>query len=310
MGEGRGQGEGGEARRFAVIGNPVAHSLSPVMHNALYAALAEKDERFASWRYEAVLCEDEMAARRQIAKVRDGEICGMNVTMPWKPVALAMADYVDAASDACGGANVLIASEGKLSAYNTDGEGAVGAIARASGVEARGKRVAVCGTGPTSLSIACAFAKARADEVVLFSREHARSRAAIERLRLSLPDDATRWMRAAEYGEAAGLVPSMEVFVDATPRGMHEGDEPIVDPSLFREGQVVLDTVYAHGVTKLVAGAREAGAFAMDGLGMLVEQAALSVEIWAEALGVPVEADRDVMREAAEDESARRARED
>lgn len=106
-------------------------------------------------------------------------------------------------------------------------------------------------------------------------------------------------LSAAAYADADGAVAACDILVDATPRGMHEGDAPIVDTALFHEGQAVLDTVYAHGETALVCGARESGARASDGLMMLVEQAALTVEIWARALGLgDIEAPRDVMRAA------------
>lgn len=285
---------------FVLIGDPIAHSLSPVMHNALYRELAETDRHFASWRYEAHRCADEEQAVLEIGKVRTGHYRGMNVTMPYKRLALAQADYVDSSADAAGGANVLVRKGFDLVAYNTDGLGALGAVSRTSGIDPRGKRVAVCGTGPTSVAIAAAFANAAASEVVVFSRDHTRARQAIERLRLSLVEGATYWLRSADYEDAPALVPSMDVFVDATPRGMAPDDEPVVDPSLFHEGQVVLDVVYGHGISRLVGGARDAGAFAMDGLEMLVEQAALSVEIWAEAMGLSVTVPREVMRDAAE----------
>ena len=293
-------GGGSPAREFVLIGNPVAHSLSPVMHNAVYAQLAAGDARFAGWHYERQLCETDEQALAQIGRLRAGECFGMNITMPYKPLALQQADFAAPEADAAGGANVLVARADGLHAHNTDGRGALGAVERVSGMRAAGKRVAVCGTGPTSLAIACAFANAGAAELVLLSREGARSRLGLERLRPSLAPGATSWLRAAEYGEAAGLIPSMDVVVDATPCGMHAGDAPVVPTRLLREGQVVLDTVYAHGTTALVAGAREAGALAMDGLEMLVEQAALSVEIWAEALGMnDVSVPRSVMRAAA-----------
>lgn len=285
---------------FVLIGDPVAHSLSPAMHNAVYRTMGAKDGYFAKWRYSAQRCATEEEALEQIGLVRTGVYRGMNITMPYKRLAMKAADYVDSAADAAGGANVLVRKEFDLYAYNTDGLGAVGAVARASGIDPRGKRIGVCGTGPTSMAIAAAFSNAGASEVVVFSRDHEKARRAIERLQLSTADGSSaHWMRSADYGDAEGLVPSMDVLVDATPRGMKPGDAPIVDTALLREGQVVLDVVYGHGTTALVEGARKAGAFAMDGLEMLVEQAALSIEIWADAMGLHADVPRDIMRDAA-----------
>ena len=286
--------------RFVLIGNPVGHSLSPVMHNKLYEHMAKSCPHFGTWRYSAVLCEDEQSALEQIDKVRLGIYKGMNITMPYKRLALARADYVDASADAAGGANVLVRKGFDLYAYNTDGTGAVGAIERVSGMSPVGRTVAVCGTGPTSVAIAAAFGAAGAREVCLFSRERSKARSTVERLELSLPQGAVCVLDYASYADAARIIPKADIVVDATPRGMRPDDEAIVDVSLFHEGQVVFDTVYNHGITKILAGARDNGAFAMDGLEMLVEQAALSVEIWEAEMGLDEPVPREVMRLAAE----------
>jgi shikimate 5-dehydrogenase len=82
----------------------------------------------------------------------------------------------------------------------------------------------------------------------------------------------------------------------------------VVAPEALREGLVVLDVVYGHGETALIREARKAGATGIDGLGMLIEQAALTIEIWARAQGAPVEAPRAVMRQAAQRAKAQRAK--
>ncbi len=281
-------------RAFELIGHPVAHSLSPAMHNALYQHLG------LDWEYESVDCENEADAVAQIERLRSGDLQGMNVTMPYKPLALAESDDADLPAQAAGGANVLLCTSEGLHAYNTDGIGAVSAIERDVGVKPASKTVAVAGTGPTSLAIATSLAQAGADRLYLFSRETDKAEHAIERIEDALGSGAPCFFSAAGYGEASRIVPQVDIFVDATPRGMMADDEAIVDTSLFGSGQVVLDTVYGHGISALVAGARESGAVAFDGLGMLVEQAAASVEIWMAAFGVDLPVDRDVMRDAAQ----------
>ena len=289
---------------FVLIGNPVAHSLSPVMHNACYRELAKENLAFSRWNYHAVCCEDEKSATYEISLVRTGKYWGMNVTMPYKRLALAKADYVDAQADAAGGANVLVRkNDFKLYAYNTDGAGAVGAIEREAGKMVAGARTIVCGTGPTAAAIAVALAQAGVEQVALVSREMARSRASITRAQTSLDEDEGNRLRPMDYAHVDSIVPKADIIVDATPRGMQPGDEAIIDTTLLHEGQIVLDTVYGHGLTALVAGAREQGAYAMDGLEMLVEQAALSVEIWAEAMSIDVNVDRNVMRAVTQNRS-------
>jgi shikimate dehydrogenase len=285
---------------FVLIGDPVAHSLSPVMHTKAYEELAKVKWPFSKWRYSAVRCQDRESALYEISLVRTGRYRGMNITMPWKRLALEQADFADASADASGGANVLVRDvDYKLRAYNTDGHGAVGAIERVSGEKLAGKRVLVCGTGPTSVAIAAASAEAGSAQVVLMSRDEAKAVSCVNRVRTSLASKASSVLRGASYGEAARFVRSADVLVDATPLGMHPEDDSVVDTDLLHEGQIVLDTVYAHGTTKLVGGARERGAIAMDGLEMLVEQAALSIEIWADVMALPIEVDRSIMRTAA-----------
>ena len=285
---------------FVLIGDPVAHSLSPVMHTKAYAELAKVKWPFSKWRYSALQCSDQDSALYEISLIRTGRYRGMNITMPWKRLALEQADFADASADAAGGANVLVRDANyRLCAYNTDGRGAVGAIARASGRDLAGAHVVVCGTGPTSVAIAAASAQAQAGGVVIMSRNEAKAVSCVNRVRTSLPAKMASVLRGASYEEAARLVPGADVFIDATPLGMHPDDAAVIDVGLMHSGQIVLDTVYAHGTTALVGGARAQGAFAMDGLEMLVEQAALSIEIWADAMDLPIEVDRAIMRRAA-----------
>lgn len=285
---------------FVLIGDPVAHSLSPVMHNALYQELGKEKWPFSRWHYRAVRCADEEEAAHQINLVRTGRYRGMNVTMPYKKLAARCADFSDASVIAAGGANVLVRDEDlKLCAYNTDGLGAVRAIERVSDTSLADARVLICGTGPTSLAIATASAQAGASEVTLLSRDEAKALSCVNRIRTNIDPREASVLHGRDYAQMDVLVPRADVIVDATPRGMNPDDEAILDTNLLHEGQVVLDTVYGHGETALLAGAWQHGATCMDGLEMLVEQAALSVEIWADALSLPVEVDRDIMRHAA-----------
>lgn len=285
---------------FVLIGDPVAHSLSPVMHNVLYAELGKIKWPFSQWSYKAVQCTDRESALYQINLVRTGRTRGMNITMPWKKLAFECADFAEPAVMAAGGANVLVRDEDfKLCAYNTDGKGAIGAIERTTQQSLAGAKVVVCGTGPTSLAITTAAAQAGAAAVNLMSRDEMKALSSINRIRTNLDPQEASVLHGTNYSHASKLVPEADIIVDATPCGMNPGDEAIIDTSLLHEGQVVLDTVYAHGETALLAGAKEHGAIAMDGLEMLVEQAALSVEIWADAMALPIEIDRDIMRRAA-----------
>lgn len=225
---------------FVLIGNPVAHSLSPAMHNALYQELGKVKWPFSRWHYSAVRCENAQDAREQINLVRTGRYRGMNITMPWKKLAFDNADFADAAVVAAGGANVLVRDEDlKLCAYNTDGLGAVRAIERVTGKPLADARVLICGTGPTSLAIATASAQAGAAEVTLLSRDEAKALSCVNRMRTSVDPSEAAVLHGRDYSCVEALIPRVDVIVDATPRGMAPDDEAIVDtgPAARRSGR-------------------------------------------------------------------------
>ena len=277
-------------KQFGLIGTPVGHSLSPAMHNAIYR------EADVEWFYAAYDCPTGKDAIDMIEKVRLGHIDGLNVTMPYKRLAMDVSDWADASAKAAGGANVLVRRGANLCAYNTDGAGAVDAIALAGGLDMTQVIACVCGTGPTSSAIACALVERGVKRVYLFSRDVSKAWDTVERIRSYLEFDQGVVLVPASYDDVFRIVPGCDVFVDATPRGMNPDDEPIIDPTYFRSGQVVMDVVYNHGVTAIVEGARKQGAIAIDGSEMLVGQAVLAIQIWQRELGYNFPINRATMR--------------
>lgn len=286
-----------QEEKLYVLGHPVAHSKSPAMYNAVYPKLG------LNWHYGFMDCPTDQEAEAFLAK-RD--FLSINVTMPYKPHALAAATARAASAKLAGGANVLVRKGEALVAYNTDGQGCVAYLERC-GVSFAGARVVVCGTGPTSLAIMHAAAQAGAAEVALLGRDAARAQAVLEGyLKLfgelayatfDLPAAAAhhRSFRetyeqalffAGSYEGQAGLIEAADLIVDATPLGMKPADPAPFDASLLHAGQTVFDVVYGHGETALAAAARAAGARFIDGAGMLVGQAVATVRIVCDLAGV------------------------
>jgi len=247
-----------------ILGYPVGHSKSPAMHNAAYKALG------LDWDYDFMSCEHEADARAFL-DTRSWVAC--NVTMPYKPLAYQVADHRAEAVELAGGANVLVLHEGELFSDNTDGVGCV-AYLRRIGVDFDGAKVAVCGTGPTSLAIMHACAQAGAGNVALFGRNLEKTRAVLDHV-------AERGVKgpfeACDYDCGREQIAEADVIVDATPLGMAPGDPAPFDTGLLSAGQTVLDVVYGHGETTLIAAAAHAGCTAVDGAGMLVAQAVETV---------------------------------
>lgn len=283
--------------QFCVLGKGIAHSCSPAMHRACFGRMG------LGWDY-GKLDVDAEEARRAI---ESREYLGMNVTMPYKPLAMELADVVCASALMAGGANVLSMKDGTLSAYNVDGIGAVDWL-RMRGVSFDGARVVVCGTGPTSLAIMHAAAAAGATDLALLGRNAAKSSSALARYRGELAAAARRGrelprgaypslslsevlegasFESSDYERGSELVSSADVIVDATPLGMKPGDPAPFDTSLLRSGQVVFDVVYGHGLTALAKASAEAACTFVDGEGMLAAQAVASELIWLEDQNIP-----------------------
>jgi len=276
---------------FFVLGHPVAHSKSPVMHNAAYRALG------LPWEYGLADCATESEARAFLAS---DSWLGLNVTTPYKPLALEVATQCTAAAVIAQGANVLVRCNGhdsrvgdfggELLADNTDGAGCV-TFLRRSGIELEGARAVVCGTGPTSLAIAHALAQAGTRKVTLLGRSAERSRhvlvGMLERCeRASVALSAS--LSVGDYERGACSIAQADLIIDATPLGMRPGDPAPFDTSLLTADQVVLDVVYGHGETALLTAARAAGCTAFDGFGMLVGQAVQTVRDFATCLHAPL----------------------
>ena len=301
-------------KQLYVLGHPVAHSKSPVMHNAAYRALG------LDWHYGFMDCETEADAWDFLMQP---DWLALNVTMPWKGLAIQSSQLASVSARLSRGANVLVRHGGRIFADNTDGKGCTGYLARC-GVSFDGAAVVVCGTGPTSLAIMHACLDAGAGSVVLAGRDAARCQAVAEAYRERLatvsatPEDAVATMfdvsaapaseagarvSGFDYDRAREAISHADVVVDATPLGMKQGDPAPFDTAVLSAGQVVFDVVYGHGETRLLADARAAGCRALDGRGMLVAQAVETVVDIARVTGFFAEPDRvalfDVMAEAA-----------
>jgi shikimate dehydrogenase len=272
---------GHTTRRAAVLGQPVAHSLSPALHNAGYAAAGLTD-----WGYTAIECgEDELAAF--VAGLAP-EWAGMSLTMPLKEVALVVADAIDPLAAALGAANTLVRGTGGWTAYNTDAPGMADEL-RAMGISGA-ERVAVLGGGGTARA-ALGAAHALGAAVTVFVR---RPEAADE-LRpvahgLGLSFTSESWGRAAD---AAGY----DVVISTVPKGGADALAAVA----WKPPTVVFDVVYDPWPTALAASAMRAGCPVVSGLDMLFAQGVLQFELFT---GRP--APRDAMRKALMDAAGAR----
>lgn len=267
-----------EPCRAAVLGKPIAHSLSPVLHNAGYAAAG-----LDGWLYTAIECaEVELAGF--IANL-GREWRGLSLTMPLKEAAFAVADVVEPVAAALGAANTLVRTDDGWRADNTDAPGMVEAL-REAGV-ARAESVAILGAGGTSRAAVAAAHELGADDIHVYARRIA----AFD----DLADVADRLGTSITYGAwaDAGGCADADLVISTVPRGVADPLRPA-----WREGCVVFDAVYDPWPTPFAAGATGAGCAIVSGLDLLLHQAVRQFEMFTGVAG-PIDAMRSALYTAA-----------
>jgi shikimate dehydrogenase len=244
-----------------VFGSPIAHSLSPVLHNAAYRALG-----LDGWRYEATECrEDELAA---LVRGLGDEWVGLSLTMPLKRVALDVADEVSPDAAAIGAANTLILTGGRRLAENTDSPGMVDAL-REAGVTSA-ERVVVLGAGGTAQAALAALREITAEPVTVVVRDPARALdlgATAERLGVRL--------NVVRFAEIEARLATADLVISTVPKGTVDR----FAGAAWQPGAVLFDVVYDPWPTPLAAGAARAGCTLVSGLDLLLHQAGHQVRL-------------------------------
>lgn len=262
------------AARYAVIGNPVAHSLSPRIHAAFATQTGQ------NLTYERLHCElDAFAATAR--RFFDAGGLGLNVTLPFKAEAHALAWTHSRRADRAGACNTLAwqdagrddRPEHALFGDNTDGAGLVRDIERNAGVPLAGARVLLVGAGGAAAGVMTPLVDAGVGELVVANRTEARARALAAR---HAPPDGAGRVRAAPLGDCGG---GYDIVINASASSVAGAAVP-VPASVLRPGALALDMMYGPKAEPFLAWAAAHGARGRDGLGMLVEQAAESFLLW------------------------------
>jgi shikimate dehydrogenase len=275
-----------QTRLCGVIGNPVAHSLSPAIHNAAFQKLG------LNYVYLAFRVEDVEGAMRGLRAL--GNLRGVSVTIPHKVAVLPYLDEVEPTARHIGSVNTIVVEEGRLIGYNTDASGAIRAL-QAGGVNLEGRRVLLLGSGGAARAIAFALAAGLgvARLTILGIDEMERQGLAADlkaRTALSVAEGSITPEALRQALEAS------EVVIHCTPLGMHPKiEETCIPAALLRPGLAVMDIVYNPLETRLLREAKAAGCRTIRGLEMFLNQAAAQFELWT---GQP--APTDVMRSVLE----------
>ena len=258
--------------KLAVLGHPVSHSRSPAMQNAALEALELED-----WSYRAIDAAPD-AFEMTIRELAEVGYAGVNVTVPHKEAALALADQASEASQQIGAANTLVFDGGKIEAHNTDADGLLAALPDPP----RDRRTLVLGAGGAARAVLWALLWEGA-KVEVWNRTPERA----ETICAALGGTAVRAPRQSEY----------DLIINTSAAGLG-GEDPFDHLPLVRGGfndhQTVVDMVYGERHSRLLKAAEGHGAATVDGLEILVQQGARSLEIWTGR-----QPDLDVMRRAA-----------
>lgn len=252
--------------RYAVVGHPISHSRSPWIHSRF------AEQTGQSMQYSAIDVDPELfevAVSRFFAQGG----AGLNVTVPFKERACAMARRRSVAVEACGAANTLfLDADGVLCAENTDGHGLLRDLLANHGARVADARILLLGAGGAVRGVIPALLEQRPAHISILNRSHDKAIQLATHFRGNV--DITAWPADVAFGQGFDLI------INGTSAGLH-GELPSIPEGAVHAHTWCYDMVYGKGETSFVQWARQTGAEkAMDGVGMLVEQAARAFAIW------------------------------
>lgn len=276
----------GEIKTFAIIGDPVKHSLSPVMHNAAFQELG------LNYFYVAFRVPPD-SLRESMEGIRALGIKGVNVTIPHKISVLDYLDELGKSARMIGAVNTVKNENGRLLGFNTDGRGALKALEEKVG-DIDGIPVLLLGAGGAARAIAFSLAQSGA-ELTISNRTFSKAEDLADSIENEIETKVNRVPLEREKLKRA--IDQGDVLINATSVGMHPNEnKTLVTSDMMHSDLVVKDIVYKPIKTRFLKEADKVGADTIDGLSMLVHQGAKSFEIWTDQ-----EAPIGVMREAIEE---------
>ena len=276
---------------LAVLGHPIQHSLSPRMHNAALATMAQRDPRFTTWRYVRfdIAPEDLPVA---LEKLHARGFLGLNLTVPHKIIAFSRVEEIDPAARPVGAVNTLRRTSSGWHGYNTDGYGLTTAIRETLGTELTNTPILLLGAGGAARGAAAECLQRGCAGLWIANRTRATLDALLAELAPLAHGIPLQGFDPATFGASTPLPPAGTLVINATSAGLKPSDPlPLNLTSLVARARPagVYDMIYNPSETPLLAQARALGLPAANGLSMLVHQGARALQIWSEST-VPVPA--------------------
>lgn len=248
--------------RAAVIGSPVTHSLSPLLHNAAFNSLG------MDWEYLALeITESELD--EVLAQMRSGNLGGLSVTMPFKTRVASLVDECTSTAEKLSAVNCVVANEKGLIGHNTDGDGFLNGLIHEAQFDPKGKKVAVIGAGGAARAVIEALARSGAASIMVVNRTPAKAESAAD--------------LAGEVGAVGTLkdISGADLVVNATSIGMKDSQVDIpCSVDLLHSSQLVVDLIYHPLETRWISLAKQKGIDSHNGVSMLLFQAAEAFTLW------------------------------
>jgi shikimate dehydrogenase len=263
----------GHTRPFAVLGHPIGHSLSPVMHNAAFQSLG-MDAVYLAF---DVRPERLMSVLPSLADLGFG---GVNLTVPLKEIAFSGLSDLDESARRLGAVNtVQFLPDGALRGHNTDGDGFLAAVEEAFGSGVTGRSVFLLGTGGAGRAVALTCAARGAARIAVSDIEAQRAEQVADEIGDTAPAVEVS-MAPSEPAALERACREADLVVHCTPVGMKKGEPSLLGAGAFRNAQMVFDLIYMYPETVIMRAARQGGARTANGLGMLLHQGARAFTIW------------------------------
>lgn len=275
-------------KKLAVLGHPIGHTLSPIMHNASIAALDLKDK----YEYIKLDVPPEHLMERLVC-LPDQGYGGVNLTIPLKEVAFKGLAKLDESAKILGAVNTVEFFDDGLIGHNTDGYGFLKALEEAFKKRVDGDNVFVLGCGGAGRAVALMAAMNGAKTLTLADLNEGKLNSLAEEIEKK--DLAVEVKKCSKKEAQVELCQKADLIIHASPVGMKKEDPSLLPAEAFSEGQRVFDLIYMYPETTLLSVAKSQGAQISNGLGMLLHQGAKSFNIWT-----GIQPDIEAMRKALE----------
>ncbi len=243
---------------IGLIGYPVEHSFSPLMHNNAFEALG-LDYCYVTFPVEPARLEEAIKGIRALG------IAGINVTIPHKEAVIKFLDRIDDEAKEIGAVNTVVNKEGLLIGYNTDGRGFMASL-NENCYSPKGKRIFILGAGGASRAVAY-YLSMEASELLIYDIDRQKTLNLIKSLKGKI-----------RMAEDISEVKTADIIINATPLGLKSDDPSPMNIELLHKDQIVCDLIYKE--TRLLKEASRKGCQTLDGLGMLLWQGVFAFELW------------------------------